>query len=1372
MNDTQGGLAALWYILQTSCWMALALFGATVAALPALSQDDGLAAYLNFGSCYLLIYMFAFTESRLVTLLSRCLKRCGSRPPRILTIVLIVRGLWQFFTGHPQGIFWALVGCIIALGLHRLEAASTPAMDDYQDALRDGEPLLDVLQPDESGKSDDPDHPSEPEQSADPEPTLVDLEQPNDAQGSASAKKVAKPMTRARSWRRFFCFLALLVTLSCWGLMLAQIAVDILANSIVAGPIVSDDTRVLAPEVLVELNMTKVFPASVPVSTPDFITTLGSPCQVAPTPAPVAKSARIAVAVSTPMPTPEPTPTALPEVEPESEPEPEPEPSVLPGEAFRIFQLMFDMHMAQAKSLLPWWFDLPTEHQYAAIAVSLVVAWTLFPFLAWMLIGSAGLAMASFASASLFRSLRGHGLTRGHSLIICMAAGLAFTISIKAGFFFLLQLSKQSWSNAAGLYMLTDDFEKFKKDTETSASKVNGLALSFKKTMRQVLTATGQHATKIAQHATRIAHLESVTRRYIDIFRQVWQALEQQASALAIHETWMERFTKALRRYLRKTLNRLVTVLEQHAARITRLESWRRNFTKRMDSLDEQLSQLQATEADPTGLHEARKEMQEIRTRFNELENAEADAQAFADLQQKLDNISREFSNLQQSFDKLKAHVDDLEAESDRKLLDQSKAITDSICGVTRDLLDLKTKSNQRMSDGEEKSEAMQQQVNALEDSKASKEDLAPLKDDVVVLKGKAEKSEQDQEAMQERLNTLDESKASKEDLEPLKDDLIVLTGKAEKLEQDQEDMRKQLSTLEASNAAQEGLDQLRSDTTQQRSEAMQAAKELGASVGDVRKEMTAVDSKHSTQHAELESNVNEQVRGVRDDLDKQAADTKKCLDGLESKIGDVQRTQSEQPSLDDLVRIHMDGRLQEQVALALQTPEILASIINLLLPAVQNAWINHMQGAWMQQIEGAAWNVVKSEAYSQEVQNRIASLFQQQLARDNTPPDAPPGLSSGGRASSPDTDPSDSTDSNRDHDDPSGAPATVSSEGGGTNTPGDVEADPNTGNDPHNVPSGMKKSRHAPADGAASDGPSGDGSTPLPSDEGGDNGATREPKETEPERGRPLATGPGNSSVGDSTVNNGAPGGKKGNTKTRRRDHPQDRAAADRKAKRMAILDGKHVIESGKVVNSDGVIFGCVVDGDVPNMVGLKCNENREILSESGDVVGHATLDIAILNGMKANIHGYVVDSETVIFGRVSNPTGKMREWVGYVCNDKGELLSPSGDVVDTVYLWEHEEGETPNTSTGNNGNMGKKNKQPQQVVPHASPSGSGKTAKPSGLGGSKWGPSSGNGGGSPNGRNVSSYCSPPLSDPHLPYFELFQNEPLDFLLQVADMY
>jgi len=45
------------------------------------TADNGLAAFLNSASCYVLIYMFAYSESKLVTLLTCCLQYCGSKPP-------------------------------------------------------------------------------------------------------------------------------------------------------------------------------------------------------------------------------------------------------------------------------------------------------------------------------------------------------------------------------------------------------------------------------------------------------------------------------------------------------------------------------------------------------------------------------------------------------------------------------------------------------------------------------------------------------------------------------------------------------------------------------------------------------------------------------------------------------------------------------------------------------------------------------------------------------------------------------------------------------------------------------------------------------------------------------------------------------------------------------------------------------------------------------------------------------------------------------------------------------------------------------------------------------------------------------------------
>ncbi|KAI3392796.1 hypothetical protein diail_5187 [Diaporthe ilicicola] len=133
------------------------------------------------------------------------------------------------------------------------------------------------------------------------------------------------------------------------------------------------------------------------------------------------------------------------------------------------------------------------------------------------------------------------------------------------------------------------------------------------------------------------------------------------------------------------------------------------------------------------------------------------------------------------------------------------------------------------------------------------------------------------------------------------------------------------------------------------------------------------------------------------------------------------------------------------------------------------------------------------------------------------------------------------------------------------------------------------------------------------------------------------------------------------------------------------SILAGKRVNKAGNVVDSAGVIFGRVIDGDVSKMIGRMCNKNGEILSESGDVIGHAELVaegeregskegiFAELNGLTVNKEGHVVTPAGDIVGRLIE--GDPKKLAGRVVDKDGDILDSNGNVLGKAERWEPEE-------------------------------------------------------------------------------------------------
>lgn len=156
MPDIRGGLAAAsCYILGVLWKYSLILGGVFPTVWTSLIQDTVLLGLLNLSFWSLLLYMFNFPESKLVTGLSRNLQYLGCTRASFLAKFLMIFGLWQLlFNGHATGTIWVALGCIMYIplpGLAHFEVASAQAMNDYLAALRNGDPLPDVLQPDTAG---------------------------------------------------------------------------------------------------------------------------------------------------------------------------------------------------------------------------------------------------------------------------------------------------------------------------------------------------------------------------------------------------------------------------------------------------------------------------------------------------------------------------------------------------------------------------------------------------------------------------------------------------------------------------------------------------------------------------------------------------------------------------------------------------------------------------------------------------------------------------------------------------------------------------------------------------------------------------------------------------------------------------------------------------------------------------------------------------------------------------------------------------------------------------------------------------------------------------------------------------------------------
>lgn len=159
---------------------------------------------------------------------------------------------------------------------------------------------------------------------------------------------------------------------------------------------------------------------------------------------------------------------------------------------------------------------------------------------------------------------------------------------------------------------------------------------------------------------------------------------------------------------------------------------------------------------------------------------------------------------------------------------------------------------------------------------------------------------------------------------------------------------------------------------------------------------------------------------------------------------------------------------------------------------------------------------------------------------------------------------------------------------------------------------------------------------------------------------------------------------------------------------KDRSILAGKRVNKAGNLVDSSGVIYGRVVDGDPKQMIGRMSNKLGEILSESGDVIGHAEVvtegeregskegPFAELSGLTVTKEGKVVTPGGDVVGRLVK--GDPKILAGRSVDEDGDVLDRNGNVIGHAERWEEpevekEKGPLAGLRVNNDGNVVDKN-------------------------------------------------------------------------------
>ncbi|KAF9873335.1 hypothetical protein CkaCkLH20_09148 [Colletotrichum karsti] len=132
------------------------------------------------------------------------------------------------------------------------------------------------------------------------------------------------------------------------------------------------------------------------------------------------------------------------------------------------------------------------------------------------------------------------------------------------------------------------------------------------------------------------------------------------------------------------------------------------------------------------------------------------------------------------------------------------------------------------------------------------------------------------------------------------------------------------------------------------------------------------------------------------------------------------------------------------------------------------------------------------------------------------------------------------------------------------------------------------------------------------------------------------------------------------------------------------SILAGKRVNKAGNVVDTNGTIFGRVIEGDIKRLVGRMCDKEGNIRSESGDILGKAELvpegeregfkegPFAELPGCTVNKEGHVVTPGGDIVGRLTH--GDPKVLFGRAVDEDGDILDRNGNQLGKAERWEPE--------------------------------------------------------------------------------------------------
>lgn len=148
------------------------------------------------------------------------------------------------------------------------------------------------------------------------------------------------------------------------------------------------------------------------------------------------------------------------------------------------------------------------------------------------------------------------------------------------------------------------------------------------------------------------------------------------------------------------------------------------------------------------------------------------------------------------------------------------------------------------------------------------------------------------------------------------------------------------------------------------------------------------------------------------------------------------------------------------------------------------------------------------------------------------------------------------------------------------------------------------------------------------------------------------------------------------------------------------AILEGLKVNKKGEVLNEDGEPIARLSEGDLSAVAGKKLNDKGEVLDKDGKVIGKVELiaqeaegavaeegsgvdlgdefpPLSILEGLRCNKAGKIVDASGKPIGELIEGDPKKLARLGTTCDDQGQFWDTKGHVIGRAKTLPQEEGD-----------------------------------------------------------------------------------------------